>query len=314
MTTDLKETDAKPLGKRIRLLLEELGPTFVKLGQLLSLRPDLIPEQITKELELLQDKVPPADEVDIKTVILSELGAPAQELFADFDEHCLAAASIGQVYRAVLKTGEAVVVKIRRPHIEKLVNNDIEILWDLATLVEHRYSWAKQYIKCAISSKNCPKPFKTRWITFRKREIRKKIYKQFEHDENIIIPKIYWDYCSKQVLTIEYIEGKKYADLLKETEAGFDKKIIAERLVRSFLDQVLIAGVYHGDPHPGNLFFLPGNKIAYIDFGQVGVLSQDMKQNFSKLIIGLMKGDIDLLNQTIHQMAIMPESIDEITC
>lgn len=309
MTTDLNEINTKPLGKRIRLILEELGPTFVKLGQILSLRTDLIPEQITKELEHLQDKVPPADEIDIEAIILSELGAPAKELFADFDKHCLAAASIGQVYKAVLKTGETVVVKIRRPNIESLVNNDIEILWDLATLVEHRYSWAKQYQICDIVDE-LSRTIQNEMDYFQEGRNTEKISKQFEHDESIIIPKVYWDYSSKRVLTVEYIEGKKYADLLEQKIPGFDNSVIADRLVRSFLDQVLIAGVYHGDPHPGNLFFLPGNKIAYIDFGQVGVLSQDMKENFAGLIIELMKGDIDALNQTIRRMAIVPENID----
>ncbi|MDD9149556.1 MULTISPECIES: ABC1 kinase family protein [unclassified Sporolactobacillus] len=302
--------DSKPVGRKIRLMLEELGPTFIKLGQLLSLRSDLIPEQIANELRELQDSVTPIDPAVIKSVIRQELGAPVGDIFADFDEQCLAAASIAQAHRAVLKTGEEVVIKVRRPDIETVVSTDIEILWDLAALVEKRYSWAKKF-QISDIVEEFSLAIRNEMDYFREGRNTEKLYNYFASNENIIIPKVYWDYSTNKLLTLEYINGAKYADLIASVPEGIDKKIISERLVRSFLDQALVVGVFHGDPHPGNLFFFPGNKIGYIDFGQVGTLNEEMKHNFASLIIGLMRGDIDLLFRTIFLMSSMPEDLDE---
>lgn len=302
--------DSKPVGRKIRLMLEELGPTFIKLGQLLSLRSDLIPEQIANELRELQDSVTPINPAVIKSVIRQELGAPVGDIFADFDEQCLAAASIAQAHRAVLKTGEEVVIKVRRPDIETVVSTDIEILWDLAALVEKRYSWAKKF-QISDIVEEFSLAIRNEMDYFREGRNTEKLYNYFASNENIIIPKVYWDYSTNKLLTLEYINGAKYADLIASVPEGIDKKIISERLVRSFLDQALVVGVFHGDPHPGNLFFFPGNKIGYIDFGQVGTLNEEMKHNFASLIIGLMRGDIDLLFRTIFLMSSMPEDLDE---
>lgn len=302
--------DSKPVGRKIRLMLEELGPTFIKLGQLLSLRSDLIPEQIADELRELQDSVTPIDPQVIKSVVQQELGAPVNEVFAEFDGQCLAAASIAQAHRAVLNTGEEVVIKIRRPDIETVVANDIEILWDLAALVEKRYAWAKKF-QISDIVEEFSLAIRSEMDYFREGRNTEKLHNYFKNNENIIIPKVYWDYSTNKLLTLEYIHGAKYADLVDSNPEGFDKKIISERLVRSFLDQALVVGVFHGDPHPGNLFFFAGNKIGYIDFGQVGTLNEEMKHNFASLIIGLMKGDTDLLFRTIFLMSSMPEDLDE---
>ncbi|GGL62220.1 ABC1 kinase family protein [Sporolactobacillus putidus] len=302
--------DSKPVGRKIRLMLEELGPTFIKLGQLLSLRSDLIPDQIAYELRELQDSVTPIDPRIIKSAIQQELGAPVSDVFAEFDEQCLAAASIAQAHRAVLKTGEEVVIKIRRPDIETVVSTDIEILWDLAALVEKRYAWAKKF-QISDIVEEFSIAIRNEMDYFKEGRNTEKIYNYFASNENIIIPKVYWDYSTNQLLTLEYIHGEKYADLVTSAPEGIDKRIVSERLVRSFLDQALVVGVFHGDPHPGNLFFFSGNKIGYIDFGQVGILNEEMKHNFASLIIGLMKGDINLLFHTIFLMSSMPEELDE---
>lgn len=305
-----KNSDAKPLGRRIRLMCEELGPTFIKLGQLLSLRTDLIPEQIAAELRKLQDHVTPLDPKIIKAVVSEELGASTENVFSKFEEDCLAAASIAQVHQAELVTGESVVVKVRRPDIESVIGNDIEILRELATLIEKRYVWAKSFqIRDLVEEFS--RAIRLELDYFREGRNTEKICHYFADDEEIIIPKVYWQYSTQQVLTLEYIHGSKYSDVINDSSQKFNHRTIAERLVRSFLDQALVAGIFHGDPHPGNLFFFPGNKIAYIDFGQVGILNEEMKHNFANLIIGLMKGDIDLLFRTIFLMASMPDGMDE---
>ncbi|MFX3616957.1 MAG: ABC1 kinase family protein [Sporolactobacillus sp.] len=301
---------AKPLAGKIRSMLEELGPTFIKLGQMLSLRSDIIPEQIADELRKLQDEVTPIDPNLIKTIIHEQLGAPVEELFAEFDENCLAAASIAQVHRATLTSGEKIVVKIRRPNIDMIVSNDIEILWDLASLVEKRYAWARDLQLTEIVGEFST-AIQSEMDYFHEGRSTDKLHKFFDDNPNVTIPKVFWDYSTNQLLTLEYVQGLKLDDLIQSDSNDLDKKLISERIVRSFLDQALVVGVFHGDPHPGNLFFFPDNRIAYIDFGQVGTLSEEMKANFSSLIIGLMRGDIDMLQRTILEMSTTPEGLDE---
>ncbi|MBM7644564.1 ubiquinone biosynthesis protein [Scopulibacillus daqui] len=308
--SDLNKGNAKPLGKRLRHSMEELGPTFIKFGQLLSIRRDMIPASLTKELEKLQDAVRPVNSSVIKQIISEELGAPCEDLFETFEEECLAAASIGQAHRATLRTGESVVVKVRRPNIEDQVNIDVEILRDLARLIENRYAWAKHYQLREIVDELAV-AIRNEMDYSQEARNTEKFRQMFENNDDVIIPSIYWDYSTKKVLTSQYIEGKKFIELKELPSDEFNKKLLAERLVNSFLDQVLIKGVYHGDPHPGNIFFLPGNKIAYIDFGQIGVLSSEMKENFASLIIGLMSKDTDMLLHTVQRMANMPHDIDE---
>ncbi|MGE8206501.1 ABC1 kinase family protein [Heyndrickxia sp. NPDC080065] len=310
MAADLQSEEPKPLGSRLRLVMEELGPTFIKLGQLLSIRRDLLPEQLILELEKLQDNVTPYDTSIIKQTIYEELGASCEDIFQHFDDDSLATASIGQVHKAILKTGETVAVKVRRPNIESQIDSDIEILRDITRLIEIRYDWAKHYqIRDIVDE--LAQAIKSEMDYTQEGRNAEKISRQFEEDDNILIPEVFWEYSTKKVLTTKYFEGTKYAYLNSETTNEFNNKVLAERLVHSFLNQVLISGVYHGDPHPGNLLFLPGNKIVYIDFGQIGILSPDMKKNFASLIIGLMKKDTDILIRTVSRMAITSVEINE---
>ncbi|MFT8362483.1 MAG: AarF/UbiB family protein [Sporolactobacillus sp.] len=295
---------------KIRAMLEELGPTFIKLGQMLSLRSDIVPEPIADELRKLQDSVTPIAPEQIKHIITEQLGAPVEELFASFDDACLAAASIAQVYCAELHSGEKVVIKVRRPAIDTTISNDIEILWDLASLVEKRYAWARNFQLTEIVGEFST-AIRNEMDYFREGRNTEKLYSYFKDDQSIVIPKIYWDFSTNQLLTMERIEGLKFDRLLQQSDDSIDKKLIAERIVRSFLDQALDLGLFHGDPHPGNFFFYPNNRICYIDFGQVGTLSEDMKVNFASLIIGLMRGDTEILQRTIFEMSPMPPNLDE---
>lgn len=310
LSADFRNGNVRPLGERLRLMLEELGPTFIKLGQLLSIRRDLIPAQLAEQLEKLQDEVRPIPTDRIKEIIAEELGASCEKCFALFDETCIAAASIGQVHRAVLPSGEEVAVKIRRPNIETLVENDIEILRDLARMMEQHYSWAVHYQVRDIVDE-LAQAIRNEMDYLQEGRNTEKIRQALLGDRHAVVPAVYWTYSTKKILTTEWIHGEKFTDIRHLPAERFNNSRLAERLVTSFLTQVFGEGIYHGDPHPGNLFFLPGDRIAYVDFGQVGFIRGEMKQQLASFLIGLMKKDIDLLMETVIHMAVVPHNLNE---
>lgn len=197
LRVDKKEKNGKTIGERIRLVLEELGPTFVKLGQLASTRPDLLPEGIIRELEKLQDQVPPFSFDDVRRIIEEELGGELDHIFQSFEEAPLAAASIGQVHRAVLHSGEKVAVKIQRPHIAAIIETDLEILQDLTVLAERRLEWAAQYrIRDILDELSKSLRLELDYtVEARNAE---KFSKQFQNDSTIYVPKVFWDYSTKK--------------------------------------------------------------------------------------------------------------------
>lgn len=309
--TDRKreEADPKSIGQRIREVCEELGPAYVKMGQMASTRPDLIPEGIVQELAKLQDQVPPFSFVDVARIIQEELGAPVSDIFRVFDEVPIAAASIGQVHRAVLFTGEDVAVKIQRPDIISVIETDLEILMDLATLAEHRLEWAARYQVTEIIEEFARALRAELDYTIEARHA-ERIAKQFSRDEQVHIPSIFWDYTSKRILTMEYVEGTKLNDFPVLETLGYDRKALAKIIIRAIFQQVLIEGFFHGDPHPGNILALADNVISFIDFGMVGRLTPDMKANFALIVIAMMRQDIDGMIQAVLRMGIVPDDVN----
>ncbi|UTR14111.1 AarF/ABC1/UbiB kinase family protein [Salipaludibacillus sp. LMS25] len=303
------EFKTKTTGERIRLFLEELGPTFVKLGQIASTRPDLIPSSIIEELEKLHDKVPPFAYEDVKGIIEAEFEGNLTDIFDDFDEKPLGAASIGQVHYAVLKTGEPVAVKVQRPMIEKIIQTDLEILYEIASLAEKRFAWAARYEVCRIVEEFSKALRKELDYTNEGRNA-DRIAGQFKDDTHIYIPSVYWDYTTKKVLTMEYVEGTKLNNISELTREGYDTKILAERVANSVFHQILIEGFFHGDPHPGNVAAFPGNGIVYMDFGMVGRLTPDMKANFANLVIAIMRQRTDGVIRGIMRMGLVSEEVN----
>ncbi|WP_413382688.1 ABC1 kinase family protein [Alkalihalobacillus sp. 1P02AB] len=308
-TKDRKEVQTKTTGERIRYFLEELGPTYVKLGQIASTRPDLIPVDIVKELEKLQDHVTPFSYSEVKEIIEEELEMEMEELFTEFHEEPLGSVSIGQVHYAELKSGEKVAIKVQRPNIEKMVRTDLEILQDIAEIAEHRLEWAAQYQVSDII-----KEFSTALLAeldyyFEGRNAGR-IAKQFNDVDYIRIPNVYWDYTTKKVLTMEYVQGKNLLDLEQLHKQGFNTKLIAERIVESVMQQILIDGFFHGDPHPGNVTALPGDVVVLMDFGMVGRLTPHMKSNLASLIIAMMNQSTAGIIKAIMRMGIVPDSVD----
>ncbi|MCT8139414.1 AarF/ABC1/UbiB kinase family protein [Anaerobacillus sp. CMMVII] len=301
-----KEINRKSVGERFRRFFEELGPTFIKIGQIASTRSDLIPVDIISELEKLQDNVPPFSYQEVQQVFLTEFGVGVEEMFSFFQERPLAAASIGQVHFAVLKTGERVAVKIQRPNIRKVIETDLEILQDIAILAERRLDWAAKY-QLRDVVEEFAKSLRAEVDYSIEGRNAEKIAKQFQDDDKIYIPTVYWEYSSSKILTMEFVEGTKLNDLSKLEGKGFNRKIIAERIAHAMFQQILVDGFFHGDPHPGNLLVSSGNKVIFMDFGMVGRLSSLMRDHFASFIIAMMLQNTDGVVKSVIKMGLIPE-------
>lgn len=303
------EIHPKTRGERLRYFLEELGPAFIKVGQIASTRPDVFPADIIEELEKLQDEVPPFLYSEVQTIIRQEMGENIEDIFSEFHEKPLGAASIGQVHYGVLKTGEEVAVKIQRPNIEKVIKTDLEILQQLAQTAELRMDWAARY-QIGEIVKEFSKTLMAELDYTVEGQNADKIAKQFKDDPTIRIPAVYWNYTTKKVLTLEYVEGIKMNEFKKLYLNGYDTKLLAERIANSIFHQILIEGFFHGDPHPGNITALPNEVVGFIDFGMVGRLTPEMKRDFASLVIAMMRQSTDGIIKAITRMGLVPEDVN----
>ncbi len=295
---DAKEYAHMPPPQRVRRVLEELGPSFVKLGQVLATRIDLFEPEWIAEFSKLQDNAPAVPYADVRAQLVEDLGAPPEEIFARFDSEPLAAASIAQVYRARLHEGEEVILKVRRPGIVPVVEADLRLMMRLALLAESespelRAFRPQQIVRQFGQSLRNELDFVT--------EARnaKRVTGNFEGytDEDaiatdlppIVIPKIYWTWTRERICVQQYIDGIPGRRLRDVDEAGLDRKLLARRGGRAVLKMILEDGVFHADPHPGNVFYLPGNRIAFIDFGMVGRVNERRREELVNLLLGLVK-------------------------
>ncbi|BFH65657.1 ABC1 kinase family protein [Paenibacillus azoreducens] len=301
--------ETKTLGERIRLVLEDLGPTFVKLGQLASTRSDLLPDSIIQELVKLQDQVPPFPSEAARSILAEELDMPVEEIFERFDDIPVAAASIGQVHLGRLKSGEEVAVKIQRPGALQTITRDLGILRNLMVLAEKRWEWARRYQMVRLVEE-FSKSLLAEMDYSREGRNTEKIALQFQNDAHIFIPQIHWQYTSSRVMTMEYVEGVTLSQSEQLEESGFDLQLIAKRFVNAMLHQMFIEGFFHADPHPGNLLVRKDGSLAFLDFGMVGRLSEDMKHHLSELIIALMRKNTDSMVRAILRLGLLPEDND----
>ncbi|MDB0580138.1 ABC1 kinase family protein [Salinicoccus roseus] len=299
----------KTRGERIRLFLEEMGPTFVKIGQVASTRPDLVPEDIITELSKLQSHVPPFPYEKVEEIIEESLGAQVDDIFETLDHDTIGSASIGQVHKGVLVTGEAVAVKVQRPNIEKIVRNDLEILHNLAMMSESRMEWARQYQLVDMIEEFTNAIIDEMDYTIEARNT-EKIGRQFTDDETVHIPEIFWEATTKDVLVMEYIEGIEISDFEAIDELGYSRERLAERVTHAIFHQILIEGFFHGDPHPGNITIMEDEVIGFMDFGMVGKMTKEMKANFGSLLIAMMRKDADGVVRAITHMGVVPDGVD----
>lgn len=275
---------------RLRILLTKLGPTFVKLGQVLSLRPDLLPQELTAELAKLTNQVPPFPYTQVKQTIEKDLEKPLDKLFKSFDEEPLAAASLGQVHKAVLFDGTKVAVKVQRPGIRFVVEKDIHILAFFARMIEERLpEW--RLFRPTLLVKEFAETI-GRELDFTIEAIHAKRFEaMFADDETVKVAHVFKDYSSKNVLTMELIEGVKLDNEKALKEAHIDKKVLAQNGVNALLRQVFVEGFFHADPHPGNYFALPGNVFAFIDYGMVGRMMPKDRLELASFFISFLNED-----------------------
>src|SRR5690625_2058502 len=296
-------------GVKLRISLQELGPTFIKLGQIASTRRDIVPEPIAKELEKLQDDVQRFSYEEVEQIFHEAFEKSPEKMFTDFSTTPLATASIGQVHRAQLPTGEEVAIKIQRPNIKDTMDTDLDILFHIARKIEEKTKWGKTYQILEIVE-DFSTTLKNELDYLMEGRNAERISKQFIDDETIHIPNIYWDYTSNKILTMEMVHGIKVNQMDQLDLEGYDREIIADRIAHSLFTQVLDYGFFHGDPHPGNIYIKPGNVITYLDFGLVGRLSDQMKYHFASLMIAVKNNSPDEMLETFEDMDLLDDVED----
>jgi ubiquinone biosynthesis protein len=296
----------------VRLALEELGPTFVKLGQILSTRPDLVPPSYLKELTRLQDDVPPAPWEGIKGILEEELGDSVEKLFAAFNPTPIAAASLAQVHAARLRDGSEVVVKVQRPNIEYTINLDLDILYDISRLAQDRTPLADVY--------DLPELAEEFAISLRaeldyRREAHNadRFRENFADEPHLYVPKIYWDYTTRRVLTLERISGIKINNVAALDAAGYDRHQLALHSARFIVQEILEDGFFHADPHPGNIIVMPGEIIGMMDFGTVGHLDPNDRAALVRLYITAVRLDTVSLVEQLIQAGVAEPGLDRNT-
>jgi len=294
---------------RARMVLEELGPTFLKMGQILSTRPDLLPVEFMKELSKLQDEVPPFPFSEVEAVIKKDLQNPIEQIFSSFDEQPLAAASIGQVHKARTLDGKDAVVKIQRPHIHRTIEVDLEIMMHLADLMErHLEGWDIQH-PTRIVEEFAHTLERELDYTLEAAHI-ERFSRQFEDEPAVYVPQVYREATTSRVLTMEHIGGVKPSDIDRLEKEGLDRSKIAQQGLVLIMKQIFIHGFFHADPHPGNIFILPDNVICYIDFGMMGRLDLETRERFANLIMSIVHRDEREAAEALLRLTLSEEEPD----
>lgn len=299
-----------PPPERVRRVLEELGPTFVKLGQLLATRVDLFEPEWIAEFSKLHDHAPPSPYEEVRPQLVEDLGGPPEEVFAWFDPEPLAAASIAQVYRARTHEGDEVVLKVRRPGIRPIVEADLRWMMRLAQLAEGESPELRAFRPQEIV-RQFSRSLRNELDLAVEARHTKRIAENFEGytDEDsaganpIVIPKIYWQWTSERLCVQEYIDGIAGGRLDAVDAAGLDRKLLARRGGHAVLKMILEDGFFHADPHPGNVFYLPGHRIAFIDFGMVGRVNERRREELVRLLLGLVNRQADQVTDVLLEWA-----------
>jgi len=294
---------------RIRLAIEELGPSFIKLGQILSTRPDQIGGSLADELQKLQTNVPAEDADAVRKTIESELEAPLDQLFVDFETTPLASASIGQVHRARLPNGADVVVKVQHAGIERSMAVDLDILAGLAQLAEMLPELAPYRPQAMVAEF---RRVVRRELDFA-REARnlQQFARNFRRNHHVHIPRTYPELSTQRVLTMEWLDGWRFSDPALGQESQIDLALVARHGAEMYLEMIFQHGFYHADPHPGNLIVLPNGAIGLLDFGMVGRLDEQVREDIESMLLAIISQDAQLLTSLVMRLGAVPTGLDE---
>ncbi len=288
---DTKKKILKP-EERLRIAFEKLGPTFIKFGQLLSVRPDLVPKEFLVELEKLQDDVPSFQFKDVKKIIEKELKKPLDKIFSEFNERPIASASISQVHKAKLKTGEIVAVKVQRPKVRELMSTDIEIMFFFAKYIEKHFRKLRKFRPVAIVEEFAD--WTKNELDFISEARNAQIFAQnFKNSETVSIPKIYMDHTTHSVIVMEFLDGIEIHKITESKPKWLDMQKAIHNSFDAILTQVFIHGFFHADPHPGNILVSKDNKICFVDFGIVGYFDKKLRKSSVKIFTGVIYNDAD---------------------
>jgi len=294
LTTGLSDggvEDQLSMPQRARLAIEELGPTFIKLGQLAATRPDIFPAAYIVEFEKLLDAAPPVPIEQVRAVIQAELGASVESLFADFEPEPLASASIGQAHRATLHSGERVVIKVQRPGVERVINADLDLMLSQARFVESRSERARR-VNLAGVAEEFAQALRGELDYTTEGRSADRFRRHFAGDARVRLAKVYWPLTTKRVLVSEELVGIKINDVVRLRAENYDLPAIARMGTEIYMQQIFEDGFFHADPHPANLFVV-GQQIALIDFGTVGYLTDQLKDQLVDLLVALVRNDTD---------------------
>ncbi len=297
--------------ERLRLLFEELGPSFIKLGQVLSSRPDMLPIEYARELSRLTDSVAPFPIAEAIEIIETDLGAPVSRLFKDFDSTPIAAASIAQVHAAKLQDGTEVMVKVQRPNIDRVISRDISILRGIAELIEAYVPEMAVYNPGGIVEE-FSRTIKREMDFFVEASSAVQMKKNFENSAILYVPRVFTDMSSRRVLVLERIDGIRIDEFERIDKAGFDRKELSRKGAAALFQMILQDGFFHGDPHPGNIFVLPDGRLGLVDFGIMGRVTEENMGYFADTVLALVEHDFDRLVQEYVNMGFVSEETVDI--
>ena len=301
----LPATDGSPSerGQRLREMLDELGPTFVKFGQLLSTRPDIVPPDIIVELRKLQDDVTPFPFSQVREVVEEELGDPIERLFVEFDETPIAAASIGQVHAAILPNGRRVAVKVQRPTAPRQIEADLGLLYQAARIAKDRVR-ALDFVDAKQLVDEFARSFREELDYRAEAKNAQAFHRNFAGDRNVEVPRVFSSYSGARVLTLEFLDGTQIADLDAEVMPVEDRRRIAYLMAEAWMTMIFRHGFFHGDPHPANVLVLGTDRIGLVDFGQAGKLTEDDMTKLTALFIDAAAENIEALPKRLSDLGV----------
>ncbi len=307
---DAMPDGVEPAPVRMRKILEELGPTFIKIGQLLATRPDLVPAEYVEQFKQLYDGTEPSPYEEVRQVVKEQLGQEIEEIFTTFEKKALASASVGQVHRATLKDGQEVAVKVQHVGIEDAMLMDFEILRGLVTFIEKTFAASRVWQPTAHLEE-------LRLMLERELDYRfevkntQRVSNNFRHDDAVKIPEMYTDFCSKRVMVMEFIKGIKFKHVDAPEMAGIDRKNVAKIVTHSMAKQIFIDRFFHADPSPGNMMIMHSNQVVFLDFGAVGMVTERRSKAILQLITGIAKADVESTSEAIVDLCDVFGEVDQ---